>query len=229
MLVNVLFGFNRHSDPQPRYWATHGHEIMQVEFTKDGKDEIIKISSKMPPLLMILTTIALLLIVQSLTVLLVQSLNLTLTALVFVNFVCGLWLLLVCAEQLRPTSLKLDAAGLTCQRLVTHKTYLWDDVAALKLVAAGVVSDAPRSDNRGRVGVGLVLRTATRDASVTPAPAVVLIGADPQFAEKLLEIMEHVQKFQAALNAKPAERWKKASQPQQQQQFRKKPNITMPA
>jgi hypothetical protein len=57
----------------------------------------------------------------------------------------------------------------------------------------------------------------------------VLIGADPQFAEKMMEIMECIQKFQAALTAKPQERWKKAAQPQQQAQFRKRPNITMPA
>jgi hypothetical protein len=195
---------------------------MQVEFTKVGKDELVKISSKAPPLLMILTTIAMLLMLQSLTVLLVQSVNLTLTVLIFINLICGLWLLLVCAEQLMPTTLKLDATGLTCQRLVTHQTYIWDDI-----------SDAPRAVNRGRVGVGLVLRAPNksnaRDSKVTPATTVVLIGADPKHAEKMLEIMECVQKFQVALNAKPAERWKKAAQPQQQQQFRKKPNITMPA
>jgi hypothetical protein len=206
---------------------------MQVEFTKVGKDELVKISSKAPPLLMILTTIAMLLMLQSLTVLLVQSVNLTLTVLIFINLICGLWLLLVCAEQLMPTTLKLDATGLTCQRLVTHQTYIWDDISALKLVAAGAVSDAPRAVNRGRVGVGLVLRAPNksnaRDSKVAPATTVVLIGADPKHAEKMLEIMECVQKFQVALNAKPAERWKKAAQPQQQQQFRKKPNITMPA
>jgi hypothetical protein len=206
---------------------------MQVEFTKSGKDELVKISSKAPPLLRILTTIALLLILQSLTVLLVQSVSHTLTALIFVNLVCGLWLLLVCTEQLMPTTLKLDATGLTCQRLITHKTYVWDDITALKLVAAGAVSDAPRAVNRGRIGVGLVLRapnkSTARDTTAVPAPTIVLIGADPQFAEKMLEIMERVKKFQMALNAKPAERWKKAAQPQQQQQFRKRPNITMPA
>jgi hypothetical protein len=208
---------------------------MHVEFSKDGKTELVKISSKAPPLLLILTTVALLLILQTLTVLLVQSLAFTLTALVFINFVCGLWLLLVCTEQLMPTTLKLDADGLTCQRLVTHKTYAWDDISALKLVAAGAVSDAPRADNRGRVGVGVVLRApnkaTTRDAKATPVPptAAVLLAADPQYAEKMLEIMERVQKFQAALTARPQERWKKAAQPQQQAQFRKRPNITMPA
>jgi hypothetical protein len=207
--------------------------IMQVEFTKDGKTELVKISSKAPPLLMILTTTALLLILQSLTVLLVQNVALVLTGLIAVNLVCGLWLLLVCAEQLMPTTLKLDVAGLTCQRLVTHKTYMWDDITALKLVAAGAVSDAPRTVDRGRIGVGLVLRAPTkataRDTKAAAAPTVVLLGADPKHAEKMLEIMETVQKFQTGLNAKPQERWKKAAQPQQQTQFRKKPNITMPA
>jgi hypothetical protein len=206
---------------------------MLVDFTKDGKTELVKISSKAPPLLLILTTVALLLILQTLTVLLVQSVTFTLTALIFINFVCGLWLLLVCTEQLMPTTLKLDADGLTCQRLVTHRTFSWDDVSALKLVAAGTVSDAPRGEGRGRVGVGVVLRApnkaTARDAKVAPPPAVVLIGADPQFAEKMMEIMECIQKFQAALTAKPQERWKKAAQPQQQAQFRKRPNITMPA
>jgi hypothetical protein len=206
---------------------------MQVEFTKDGKAELVKISSKAPPLLLILTTVSLLLILQTLTVLLVQTVVPTLTGLIFINLVCGLWLLLVCAEQLMPTTLKLDETGLICQRLVTHSTYSWDDVSALKLVAAGNVSDTVRPDGRGRVGVGLVLRapnkSASRDAKAEHAPTVVLLGADPQYAEKMIEIMERVQKYQAALLAKPQERWKKAAQPQQQAQFRKKPNITMPA
>jgi hypothetical protein len=206
---------------------------MQVEFTKDGKVELVKVSSKAPPLLLILTTVAILLILQSLTVLLVNSLALVLTVLIVLNAVCGLWLLIVCAEQLMPTTLKLTADGLTCQRLITHDSYAWDDITALKLVAAAAVSDAPRSVDRGRVGVGLVLRTpnkpGVRDAKSTPAPTVVLLGGDPKYAEKMLEIMECVQKFQAALTARPQERWKKAAQPQQQPQFRKKPNITMPA
>jgi hypothetical protein len=207
---------------------------MQVEFTKIGKTEFVKISSKGPPLLMILTTISLLLILQSLTVLLVQNVALILTGMIIVNLVCGLWLLLVCAEQLMPTTLKLDADGITCQRLVTHRTYLWDDVSALKLTAAGAISDAPRADNRGRVGVGVVLRapnkSTARDAKVVvPVPTTVLIAADSKYAEKMLEVMESIQKFQVALTAKPQERWKKAAQPQQQTQFRKKPNITMPA
>jgi hypothetical protein len=206
---------------------------MQVEFTKDGKAELVKISSKAPPLLLILVTVALLLTLQSLTVLLVHTLAPVLMVLIFLNFVCGLWLLVVCAEQLMPTTLNLDATGLTCKRAVTSKTYAWDDISALKLVAAAAVSDAPRSVDRGRVGVGLVLRgplkSADRDAKSAPPTTIVLLGGDPKYAEKMLEIMECVQKFQAALTAKPQERWKKAAQPQQQAQFRKKPNITMPA
>ena len=206
---------------------------MLVDFTKDGKAERVKISSKAPPLLLILTTVALLLILQTLTVLLVQPVAPVLTGMIFMNLVCGLWLLLVCAEQLMPTTLKLDANGLTCQRLVTHNTYTWDDITTLKLVAAGAVSDTPRAEGRGRIGIGLVLRAPhksnARDAKVVDAPTVVLFGADPQHAEKMLEVMENVQKFQLALTAKPQERWKKAAQPQQQAQFRKRPNITMPA
>jgi hypothetical protein len=206
---------------------------MLIDFTKDGKSEHVKISSKAPALLLILTTVALLLILQTSTVLLVQQVTPVLTGMIFVNFVCGLWLLLVCTEQLMPTTLKLDASSLTCQRLVTRNTYSWDDIAAFKLVAAGVVSDTPRAEGRGRVGIGLVLRAAhkstARDAKPAAAPTVVLLGADPQHAEKLMEVMENVQKFQSALTAKPQERWKKAAQPQQQAQFRKRPNITMPA
>jgi hypothetical protein len=206
---------------------------MQVEFTKDGKTELIKISSKAPSLLLILTTVAMLLTLQTLTVLLVQSLEPILMALIGINLICGLWLLLVCVEQLMPTVLKLQPDGLTRQCIVTRKTYAWDDISVFKLVATGAVSAAPRANNRGRVGVGLVLRppnkSTTRESKVVPEPTIVLTGADAQFAEKMLEIMESVQKFRAALTAKPQERWKKAAQPQQQAQFRKKPNITMPA
>jgi hypothetical protein len=198
---------------------------MHVDFSKDGKADHIKVSSKATPLLMILTTVALLLILQSATVLVVQSLDTALTVLIAFN--------LICAKQLVPLTLSLDANGLRCQRLVTSKRFLWDDISALKLAAAGVVSDAPRTDIRGRVGFGVVLRVAAkstaRDAKSQEAPTIVLFGADPQYGEKMLEIIECIRKFQAALNAKPQERWKKASQPQQQTQFRKKPNITMPA
>jgi hypothetical protein len=206
---------------------------MHVDFSKDGKADHIKVSSKATPLLMILTTVALLLILQSATVLVVQSLDTALTVLIAFNLICASWLLLVCAEQLVPLTLSLDATGLRCQRLVTRKSFLWDDISALKLAAAGVVSDAPRTDIRGRVGFGVVLRVAAkstaRDAKSQEAPTIVLFGADPQHGEKMLEIIECIRKFQAALNAKPQERWKKASQPQQQTQFRKKPHITMPA
>jgi hypothetical protein len=206
---------------------------MQVDFTKDGKTELVKISSKATSLLLILTTAGLLLALQSSTVLLVQSLEPILTGLIFVNLGCGLWLLLVCVEQLMPTTLKLDAAGLTRQRLITRKSFDWDDISALKLVAAGTSSDAPGTVSRGRIGIGLVLRppnkSTARESKVVPEPTIMLIAADAQFAEKMHEIMENAQKFQAALNAKPQERWKKAAQPQQQPQFRKKPNITMPA
>lgn len=206
---------------------------MLVDFTKDGKSERVKISNKATPLLLILTTISLLLILQASTVLLVQPVTPVLTGLIFINLICGLWLLLVCAEQLMPTTLKLDAKGLTCQRLVTHSCFAWDDITLLKLVAAGAVSDTPRPEGRGRVGIGLVLRAphkpSARDAKVLPAPTVVLFGADPQHAEKMMEVMDCMKKFQVALTAKPQERWKKAAQPQQQAQFRKRPNITMPS
>jgi hypothetical protein len=206
---------------------------MHVDFTKNGQAELIKVSSKATPLLMILTTVSLLLILQSATVLLVQSLDTPLTVLIAFNFICASWLLVVCAEQLVPLTLSLDANGLKCQRLVTHRSFLWDDISALKLAAAGVVSDAPRTDIRGRVGFGVVLRgtakSTTRDAKSQEATTIVLFGADPQYGEKMLEIIECIRKFQAALNAKPQERWKKAAQPQQQAQFRKKPHITMPA
>jgi hypothetical protein len=206
---------------------------MQVEFNKDGKADFVKVSSKPTALLMILTTVALLLILQASTVLLVQPLDTALTALVVVNLICGGWLVLVCAEQLVPLTLTLDANGLRCQRLVTHKVFAWDDIAALKLSAAGAAADNAKTDSRGRVGLGVVLRVAgkstARDTKTSQSPTVQLFSADQQFAEKMLEIIERVQKFQVALNAKPQERWKKAAQPQQQTQFRKKPNITMPA
>jgi hypothetical protein len=208
---------------------------MHVDYSKDGKTELIKVSSKAPPLLMILTTIAALLVLQTITVLLSQSLAWILTLLLGFNLICGIWLLVACGEQLMPTTLKFDADGLTCQRLLTTKTFNWDDVSALKLVPAGSVSDAPRIDSRGRVGVGVVLRVpnkaTVRDAKSPPPPhpTVVVIAGDSQFAEKMIEIIEHGKKFQAALTAKPQERWKRAPQPQQQQQFRKRPNVTMPA
>jgi hypothetical protein len=204
---------------------------MFIDFSKDGKTELIKISSRAPPLLMILTTMAVLLILQSLTVLIVQSLATPLVVLVTINCICGVWLLLVCAEQLLPTTLRLDAAGLTCQHLVTHKTYAWDDIATLKLVSAGAVGGA-RVDSRGRIGIGLMQRAAAtaRDGKAAPtSPPVLVIAADSTHVEKLLDIIVRIQRYQTALTAKPQERWKRAAQPQQQQQFRKRPNITMPA
>jgi hypothetical protein len=208
---------------------------MQVDFTKDGKTELIKVSSKASPLLMILTTVAALLVLQATTVLLTQSLAWILTFLIGFNLLCGIWLLVACGEQLMPTTLQLDADGLTCNRLLTSKTFSWDDISALKLVPAGSVSDAPRADNRGRVGVGVVLRAPNkstgRDAKLPPPPqpTIVVVAGLSEYAEKMIEIIEHGNKFHAALTAKPQERWKRAQQPQQQQQFRKRPNVTMPA
>jgi hypothetical protein len=209
---------------------------MQVDFTRDGKTELIRVATKSPPLLMILTTIAALLMLQSATVLLTQALATPLFALIAINLICATWLLVVCAEQIMPTTLRLEKEALVCQRLLTHKTYNWDEIAGLKLVPAGAVSDVPRHDNRGRVGVGLLSKVATkptgRDAKAQHAvqpTATVLVSGDSEYAEKMMEIIEMAQKFQAKLNAKPTERWKRAPQPQQQPQFRKKPNITMPA
>jgi hypothetical protein len=205
---------------------------MFIDFSRDGKTELIKISSKAPPLLLILTTMAALLILQSLTVLIVQSLATALMLLVIINLGCGVWLLLVCVEQLLPTTLRLDAGGLTCLHLVTQKTYAWDDLAAFKLVSAGAVGGAARADTRDRVGVGVIQRGAATvragKAAVT-VPPIVLIAGGSEHAEKLLDVIARIQKYQLALTAKPQERWKRAAQPQQQQQFRKRPNITMPA
>jgi hypothetical protein len=209
---------------------------MQVDFSKDGKTELIKVSSKSPPLLMILTTIAALLTLQSASVLLTQALATPLFILILGNLICATWLLVVCAEQIMPTTLMLAKDGLLCQRLMTRKTYSWDDIVALKLVPAGAVSDTPRHNARGRVGVGVVLKVPTKPTSrdakaqtVEPVAAAVLVAGDSEHVEKMMEIIELAQKFQARLNAKPTERWKRAPQPQQQPQFRKKPNITMPA
>jgi hypothetical protein len=210
---------------------------MHVDFNNnDAKTEIVKISSKAPPLLMILTTISLLMVLQTATVLMVQTVSWALTSLLLINLICGTWLLLVCGEQLMPLTITLDAKGIVCQRVVTRKTIAWEDVSGLRLVPAGSMSDTPKDDGRGRVGVGVVLRPlskpTTREAAKTPPQPqaiTVLVSGDSLYAEKMLEVIESMTKFRAALNTKPQERWKKAAQPHQQTQFRKKPNITMPA
>jgi hypothetical protein len=210
---------------------------------EDGGVESYKVTNRASPLLLILTTVAFMLAVQTGTVLMTMSLSLILTGLLAVNLLCGVWLFIVCADFLAPQSIRMSADGITHARLITSTSYPWDDISALKIVAAsGSLSDAPRDDGRGRIGVGVILRedakTGSRDernaAKVTTpgqTPKVktaILIGGDRQHAEKMMEIIEHIKAFQQR-QIKPVERWRKsAQQPQQQQQFRKKPNITMP-
>jgi len=135
---------------------------------------------------------------QILHVMFVHSMPMILRALLVIVLISSVALSIIAIDQLIPPRIEIDPDSLTSVRVFGRQKWTWRDIQKVSIVSAkGTLSDSLVRSSVGRVGVGLLLKSAaeTRDGE-SEADALLISGSVDEVdkLQMIVEIVERAQK-----------------------------------
>lgn len=188
---------------------------MNMNYERADGGETIELSRRPSIASIVLILVGILLVLQVALVLATRPLVLPLMILLVIAASSAGWLALIAMEAVLPVSVKLNKEGISIERLLGNATVPWGDLAAVKLIpSVGTLSDDPAASAKGRLAVGLFLKSRKTPRAHELEADIVVFGASDAHAELLLRLVERIADFKARVQsgaAEPGRRIRKAA------------------
>jgi hypothetical protein len=175
---------------------------MEMNCDRVGTVETIELSRRPSLVAMVVIAMGALLVLQVILMLATRSMTITLMALLTVAAGSAGWLAVLALEAIMPVNIKMDKDGLTVGRLLGAATHPWADIVDAKVVpSSGMLSDDPKAEQSGRLGVGLFLKSRKTPRAHALDADVMLFGAPETELNTLISLCDHVVDFKRTIGA----------------------------
>ncbi len=188
---------------------------MEMNVDRAGGVETIELS-RLPSLVAtVVIVMGVLLVLQVIIVLLSHGVSLPLMGLLLITAGSAGWLAILALNAIMPITVTMNRDGLTIARMLGDETYPWSDILAAKVVpSSGLLSDDPRSEPSGRLGVGLFLKSRKTPRQHELDADVIVFGTPDTHVDNLIRLMDHIDEFRKTIGsglADPLRRIRKAA------------------
>ncbi len=188
---------------------------MEMNVERAEGVETIELSRQPSTVATVVIAMGVLLFLQVLIVLLSHSISWILMALLLFAAGSAGWLAVLALDAIMPITVTMNKDGLTIARMLGDTTYPWLEIAAAKVVpSAGLLSDDPRSEPSGRLGVGLFLKSRKIPRLHELDADVMVFGAPDTHVNDLINLTNHIVEFKNTVGAglaDPSRRIRKAA------------------
>lgn len=188
---------------------------MDMNVEREGSVETIYLSRRPSTVALVVIAMGVLLVLQVLIVLFSRSVTLPLMGLLLIAAGSAGWLSILALEAIMPVTVKMDKDGITLQRLLGDQNYPWIEVGEAKVVpSSGMLSDDPRAEPSGRLGVGLFLKSRKTPRLHELDADVMIFGASDAHLNDLIKVADRIVSFKNTIGAglaDPTRRIRKAA------------------
>ncbi len=188
---------------------------MEMNVERAGGVETIELSRRPSTVATVVIAMGVLLFLQVVIVLLSHSVSPTLMGLLLIAAGSAGWLAILALDAIMPITVTMNKDGLTIARLLGDTTHPWSDIVVAKVVpSSGLLSDDPRSEPSGRLGVGLFLKSRKVPRQHDLDADVIVFGAPDTHVDDLIRLLNHIDDFRKTIGsglADPLRRIRKAA------------------
>jgi hypothetical protein len=171
---------------------------MDIDHSRDSNGEVLTFSPPMRPVLIFFAVVSAAVVLAIALTLMIRPVSYTLLAVLLLTGALVGRVGLLAIELMTKTTVRLDASGLHIDRLIGSSSHPWEVVDGVKMIPSmGSLADDPRTEARGRLGLGLFLKGSKKQRAHALDPDEVIITASDTYERLLDRMAETVAKYQA--------------------------------